>query len=63
VERWLTIVRGDIERAPTPEWRHAITGPYYYWGYDDLGRVQVATNHQGQVVAMFVEPWAGEPDA
>lgn len=63
VERWLTIIRGDIKRAPTPEWRQTIVGPHYYWGYDDLGRVHIATNHQGQVAVMFVEPWAGEPDA
>jgi hypothetical protein len=62
VERWLAIVQEDIERAPTEEARHIITGPYYFWDYDDLGRVLVAANDSGEIVPMFVEVWAGEPD-
>jgi hypothetical protein len=63
VERWLATVQKDIKNAPDARWRSLITGPYYYWGYDELGRVQVATEHQKKIVPMFIEPWAGEPDA
>lgn len=62
VERWLSIVRNDIARSPTPEWREVIAGPHYYWGFDELGRIIIGTNHQGRIAIMFEEPWAGEPD-
>lgn len=62
VENWLSIVRKDIERAPNIKALQIITGPHYLWGYDDLGRIVIGAQHRGQVVQMFVEPWAGEPE-
>lgn len=61
IERWLSIVRDDMARAPTTEAFNVITGPHYFWGYDDLGRVVIVALHRGRNVPMFVEPWAGEP--
>jgi len=63
VERWLRVVERDIENAPTEEARRIITGPFYFWDTDDLGRAVVAANDFGRTVTMFTEVWAGEPEA
>jgi len=63
VEGWLRVVQRDIQNAPTKQARRIITGPFYYWDTDDLGRAVVAANHYGRAVIMFVEVWAGEPEA
>lgn len=60
VERWLETVKRDIRNAPDPEARRIITGPYYFWDYDEFGRVTVSANDFGRVAPMFVEVWAGE---
>lgn len=62
VERWLAIVREDVRRAPDPEARAVITGPYYFWDHDEFGRAVVSANDFGRIVPMFIEVWAGEPD-
>lgn len=62
VERWLSVVRKDIQRAPDAQARDMIRGPHYYWDRDDLGRAVIAANHFGRAVIMFIEVWAGEPD-
>lgn len=62
VERWLAIVRKDIRNALDPHARTIITGPYYFWGFDEFGRAVVSANDAGRVAPMFVEVWAGEPD-
>lgn len=63
VERWLAIIRKDLQRAPNAQARQMILGPNYFWDTDDLGRAVVAANHFGRAVVMFIEVWAGEPDA
>lgn len=63
VERWRAIVQKDIENVPNDLARQLIMGPYYFWGYDEFGRVVVSAEHQNRIVPMFVELWAGEPEA
>jgi len=62
IERWLGVVKKDILNAPSNRDRRIIVGPFYYWYRDDLGRALVMSNHYGQVVPLFAEIWAGEPD-
>lgn len=62
VEKWLKVVYRDIVNAPTEAARRVITGPFYFWDTDDLGRAVVAANDFGRTVIMFTEVWAGEPE-
>jgi hypothetical protein len=62
VSQWFNIVLKDLDHAPTAEAQDVITGRYYTWHRDEFGRAIIQAEHRGEMINMFEEVWAGEPE-